>query len=139
MLNRVSSATVTRTATLLYCLLLPLPLIAPNPVALGAILFVFGAVNGSMDVAMNAHGVAVERDLGKPIMSSLHGGWSVGGFLAAGLSAVAGRGGSGPAGARAGRSASRCGCSRSSSPPGSARPRRTPRAAASRCPRAAWS
>ena len=33
---------------------------------------------------MNAHGVAVERDLGKPIMSSLHGGWSVGGFLAAG-------------------------------------------------------
>jgi len=95
-LNRVSSATVTRTATLLYCLLLPLPLIAPNPVALGAILFVFGAVNGSMDVAMNAHGVAVERDLGRPIMSSLHGGWSVGGFLAAGISAVAGVAGADP-------------------------------------------
>ena len=96
LLNRVSSATVTRTATLVYCLLLPLPLIAPNPVALGAILFVFGAVNGSMDVAMNAHGVAVERDLGKPIMSSLHGGWSVGGFVAAGLSAAAGVAGADP-------------------------------------------
>ena len=76
--------------------MLPLPLIAPNPVALGAILFVFGAVNGAMDVSMNAHGVAVERDLERPIMSSLHGGWSVGGFFAAGLSAVAGAAGADP-------------------------------------------
>ena len=59
-----SSAGVTRTATLVYCLMLPLPLLAPTPVALGAILFVFGAVNGAMDVSMNAHGIAVERDLG---------------------------------------------------------------------------
>ena len=51
---------------------------------LGAILFVFGAVNGAMDVSMNAHGVAVERELPQPIMSSLHGGWSVGGFVACG-------------------------------------------------------
>ena len=68
---------------------------------------------------MNAHGVAVERDLGRPIMSSLHGGWSVGGFLAAGLSAVAGRGRADPR-LLALASASRCGCPRSSSPPGSA-------------------
>jgi predicted MFS family arabinose efflux permease len=95
-LARRSSAGVARVGTLVYCLMLPLPLIAPNPVALGAILFVFGAANGVMDVSMNAHGVAVERDLGKPIMSSLHGGWSVGGFLAAGLSALAGAAGADP-------------------------------------------
>lgn len=95
-LDRRSSGKVARAATLTYCLLLPLPLIAPSPVALGAILFLFGAVNGSMDVAMNAHGVAVERELGKPIMSSLHGGWSIGGFLAAGLSALAGAAGVDP-------------------------------------------
>ena len=95
-LNRRSSAAVTRVVTLVFCLMLPLPLIAPNPVALGAILFVFGAVNGAMDVSMNAHGVAVERDLERPIMSSLHGGWSVGGFCAAGLSAVAGAAGADP-------------------------------------------
>ena len=47
----------------------------------------FGAANGAMDVAMNAHGVAVERTLGKPIMSSLHAGWSFGGL--AGSAAVA--------------------------------------------------
>jgi predicted MFS family arabinose efflux permease len=91
-----SSAGVTRAATLVYCLMLPLPLLAPSPVALGAILFVFGAANGVMDVSMNAHGVAVERDLGRPIMSSLHGGWSVGGFLAAGLAALAGAAGVDP-------------------------------------------
>jgi len=56
---------------------------------LAATLFVFGASGGAMDVAMNAHGVAVERELGRPIMSSLHGGWSVGGFVSAGLVAVA--------------------------------------------------
>jgi predicted MFS family arabinose efflux permease len=89
-LERRSSAQVTRIAALVFCLLLPLPLIAPSPVALGAILFVFGAANGAMDVSMNAHGVAVERDLGRPIMSSLHGGWSLGGFAAAGLAALMG-------------------------------------------------
>jgi fucose permease len=91
-----SSAQVTRIATLIYCLLLPLPLIAPSPVALGAILFVFGAANGAMDVSMNAHGVAVERDLGRPIMSSLHGGWSLGGFAAAGFAALTGAAGLDP-------------------------------------------
>jgi hypothetical protein len=87
-LDRRSSAGMTRAATLLACPLLPLPLLAPSPVALGAVLLCFGAVNGAMDVAMNAHGVAVERELPKPIMSSLHGGWSVGGFVAAGLVAL---------------------------------------------------
>jgi hypothetical protein len=96
LLDRRSSAGMTRAAALLYCLLLPLPLLAPSPAALGAVLFVFGAVNGAMDVSMNAHGVAVERELPKPIMSSLHGGWSVGGFVASGLVALSRAGGVDP-------------------------------------------
>ena len=91
------SASVTRAATLIFCLMLPLPLLATSPYMLGAILFVFGASNGAMDVAMNAHGVAVERELRKPILSSLHGGWSLGGFAGAGLGRGHGRGGSRPA------------------------------------------
>ena len=87
--DRRSSASVTRWTTLLFCLLLPLPLLATSPYALGAILFVFGAANGAMDVAMNAHGVAIQDRLAKPVMSSLHGGWSVGGFAAAGVVAMA--------------------------------------------------
>ena len=80
---------MTRAATLIFCLMLPLPLLATSASMLAAILFVFGATNGVMDVAMNAHGVALERELPKPIMSSLHGGWSLGGFASAGLVAIA--------------------------------------------------
>lgn len=89
-LNRRPSAPVARAATLFFCLLLPLPLLATSAPMLAAILFVFGASNGVMDVAMNAHGVAVERELRKPVMSSLHGGWSLGGFASAGIVVLAG-------------------------------------------------
>jgi predicted MFS family arabinose efflux permease len=95
-LDRRSSASVTRTAALVFCLMLPLPLLATSAPMLGAILFVFGASNGAMDVSMNAHGVAVERELPRPIMSSLHGGWSLGGFAASGLAVVAGSAGLDP-------------------------------------------
>src|SRR5665213_521812 len=88
-LDRHSSASVTRTASLVFCLMLPLPLLATSPSMLAAILFIFGASNGAMDVSMNAHGVAVERRRARPIMSSLHGGWSLGGFISAGLVAIA--------------------------------------------------
>ena len=88
-LDRRSSAATTRVAALVFVPLLVLPLLAPSPVLLGAALLVFGAANGSMDVAMNAHGVAVERTLGVPIMSSLHAGWSFGGLAGAAGVAVA--------------------------------------------------
>lgn len=89
LIDRRPTATLTRSATLVFCLMPALPLLATSPYMLGAILFVFGASNGAMDVAMNAHGVAIQKKLDRPIMSSLHGGWSVGGFAAAGLVAVA--------------------------------------------------
>ena len=37
-----------------------------------------GAGSGSLDVAANAHGVAVEQRLGRPVLSALHGAWSFG-------------------------------------------------------------
>ncbi len=88
-LDRRSSGATTRVLSLVYLPLLALPLFAPSPVLLGAALVVFGAANGGMDVAMNAHGVAVERSLGRPIMSSLHAGWSFGGLAGSGGVALA--------------------------------------------------
>jgi hypothetical protein len=88
-LHRRPSAHVVRAAALVYCLLGPLPVLPSSAVALGAALVAFGALNGAMDVSMNAHGVAVERELGRPIMSSLHAGWSFGGFFAAGAVSLA--------------------------------------------------
>ncbi|GGT02058.1 MFS transporter [Planobispora rosea] len=57
----------------------------PTLPALIAVLFLYGVVNASLDVSMNAHGVEVERAYGRPIMSSFHGMFSIGGLLGAGI------------------------------------------------------
>ncbi len=54
-----SSASVTRAATLIFCLMLPLPLLATSPIMLAAILFVFGASGGAM--IHSEHAAALER------------------------------------------------------------------------------
>lgn len=53
------------------------------------VLAVFGGAIGGMDVAMNANVVAIERRLGRAIMSSSHGFWSLGGFAGGGLGGIA--------------------------------------------------
>jgi len=77
------SRRVTTGAALVYCAAVPLPGLAPNLPLLMVALIALGAGNGAMDVAMNAQGVAVEARYGRPIMSSSHGLWSVGGFAGA--------------------------------------------------------
>src|SRR5262245_7824728 len=66
-----------------------LPGLAGSGVALFAGLLVFGVVGGALDVAMNAQGIEVERVLGRPILSGLHGLWSVGLGVGAGVAALA--------------------------------------------------
>lgn len=52
-------------------------------------LLLFGMALGTLDVAMNAHGLAVEREYGRPILSTLHGGWSSGGLIGAAVGGFA--------------------------------------------------
>ncbi|WP_181704431.1 MFS transporter [Chthonobacter albigriseus] len=85
--GRFGSSVVTRTAILLQMVLLPFVAVVPSFAILCPLLFAFGAANGVCDVAMNAHGVEVERRYARPILSSLHGMWSVGGFVAASAAA----------------------------------------------------
>lgn len=59
--------------------------LAPNAWLAAIALYVFGALAGSMDVAMNANAVVVEQKLGRAIMSSSHAFWSLGGFIGGGL------------------------------------------------------
>jgi MFS family permease len=61
--------------------------ISPGAGALAFVGFAIGASNGLMDVTMNAHATAVERDWGSPIMSSFHAAFSVGGLVGAGYGA----------------------------------------------------
>lgn len=51
-------------------------------------MFFLGGVIGAMDVAMNSNAVAVEKRLGKAIMSASHGFWSLGGFAGGALGGV---------------------------------------------------
>ncbi|BCB88260.1 MFS transporter [Phytohabitans suffuscus] len=90
---RVGSGWVVRAAILV----LPVGLVgagaAPTLVALLCLLLGFGAAHGLLDVSMNAHAVAVERALGRPIMNGCHAAWSIGavvGSLAGSAAAQAG-------------------------------------------------
>lgn len=85
LIGRTGSAAVVRVAGLLFCLSFPLPLYAQGPLALAGALALFGAALGTLDVAMNAHGLAVERHLHRPVMSSLHGCYSIGAAVGAGI------------------------------------------------------
>jgi MFS family permease len=81
LINRLGSARMTLVGALGFCAFLFLPSFAPTlPLFMigGALL---GASVGTMDVAMNAHGLAVEKELKKPVMSGYHGGFSVGAAL----------------------------------------------------------
>ena len=66
-----------------------LPALARSVPALVGALFVVGVTNSTLDLAMNAQGVSVERHMKRPILSSLHAAFSFGGVAGAGLGALA--------------------------------------------------
>ena len=53
-----------------------------------ALAFFYGASMGSLDVTMNAHGVAVERRYGRSILASFHAAFSIGGLAGGVLGAL---------------------------------------------------
>jgi predicted MFS family arabinose efflux permease len=78
------------TATIVaWCLGLVLPALPTSFAVLCVVLLLFGAAAGLADMAMNAEGALVERLLGRSVMSSLHGFWSVGVLLGSAASAAA--------------------------------------------------
>lgn len=80
-----------------YALTLALPALAPSLPLLIAALFVNGAANGSLNVAINAHASLVARRLDRPILASFHALFSGGGLAGAAIGgAVAGLGISAP-------------------------------------------
>jgi len=92
-----SRATVVLGLPVFALLLVPLAF-APGLLSLAVALFAFGAAAGAVDVAMNAHGLAVEARYGRPILSSLHAGWSFGGLAGAAVGAAVAWAGVGPEG-----------------------------------------
>jgi predicted MFS family arabinose efflux permease len=81
--DRFGSSRVLVPAALLEGVLLIPPALAGGLVTLSVALFVFGAVHGTLNIAMNANAAEVERAHGRPIMASFHALYSIGGFLGA--------------------------------------------------------
>lgn len=94
--DRFGSRTAMRAGFPLLCASVVLPALAGGVVTLLLALFVLGALSGFLDVAMNAHGIEVERHLRRPLLSALHGLWSVGLGAGAGIAAIAAAAGADP-------------------------------------------
>ena len=85
LVDRFGSRTVMVPAVLLDALLLVTPSLAGNLAVLAGCLVAFGAVHGTLNIAMNVNAVEVQTAYGRPIISSCHAVYSVGGFLGAGI------------------------------------------------------
>ncbi|WP_374450069.1 MFS transporter, partial [Stella sp.] len=92
-IQRLGGVPTVATLALAFAGLLALPPLAPGLGWLMLACLAFGAANGGLDVAMNTHAAAVERAWRRPIMSSFHAFYSLGGLAgatAAGSAAAAG-------------------------------------------------
>jgi len=70
-------------ATPLYAFALTILALATAGWQLALFLFLFGVAGNLCNIALNTQGVAGETYYGKPIMTSFHGAWSIGGFTGA--------------------------------------------------------
>ena len=86
---RLGSRTVTSASAAALSAAVVLPVLTPGVATSAAALALLGACNATLDVAMNAHGVLVEDGYRRPIMSSFHALFSLGGLIGAGGAAVA--------------------------------------------------
>lgn len=89
---RFGSRSVTIIAATCLCIMLPLLALAPTLPILVATLALFGASSGSMDVAMNTQGVAIEHRYARPILNSFHACFSLGGLTGAFIASLAATG-----------------------------------------------
>lgn len=81
LIARFGSVAILRAFALSSSAALPIVVFSPSMPVLVPAMAILGALIGCMDVAMNANAVEVERRLGRAIMSSSHGFWSLGGFV----------------------------------------------------------
>lgn len=89
LVHRWTSATTARCAAVATGVCVVLLGLAHSLLTLSAALTAFGVTLGALDITMNTQGVAVERGYGRPIMSGLHGVYSIGVLAGAALGSAA--------------------------------------------------
>lgn len=83
--RRFGNHPVTVVCAVILSLSVALPPLTHSAAALGAVLLVFGAAYGSINVAFNSAAVDLVAALRRPIMPSFHAAFSLGGMIGAGL------------------------------------------------------
>jgi MFS family permease len=83
-------------AGIVLLLMLPMPFLIGILPSLVLVMLEVGAALGTMQVAMNVLAVDVQARVPRPIMSSLHGAWSAGGLVGAGVGSLAAHAGVAP-------------------------------------------
>ncbi|MFB7269297.1 MFS transporter [Streptomyces sp. NPDC056244] len=83
--RRFGSHPVTVVSAVLLSLSIALPPQAHSALALGLVLLVFGTAYGALNVAMNSAAVDLVAALRRPVMSSFHAAFSLGGMVGAGV------------------------------------------------------
>lgn len=81
--TRIGSRLATQVMTIALVLALLIPILAPHVVVLFIGTAIAGTFGGALNVAMNTQASEVEKAYGRPIMSSFHGFFSLGGLVAA--------------------------------------------------------
>lgn len=81
LIHRFGSRAVALAGALVLIAVVPLLAIAPGVPLVCLTLYFVGASNGQADVAMNAHSMAVQDRMHRPILSAIHGWFSLGGFV----------------------------------------------------------
>src|ERR1700743_1420229 len=77
MTARLGSRAVCRVAGVAFPIMLSAVVLAPTALLMTMALLCFGIAGASMDVAMNAQGIAIEEQLGERTISRRHGVWSI--------------------------------------------------------------
>lgn len=85
---KIGSRAASITGLIVLCGSLPSLAFVPSLATLTTALFMFGAGNSVLDVAMNAQAVLVERAYGRPIFAGFHAFWSIGGLVGSALGAI---------------------------------------------------
>jgi len=85
--HRYGSRSVILICSFAYALALPLIGLAPSTWTIAPVLMGFGMLGNIMNISLNTQALGLENQLGKSILASFHGVWSMAGFTGAGVGA----------------------------------------------------
>lgn len=96
LISRYGSRRPVRVLAVVYCATVASVGAAPTLSLLALALFAFGMANGGVDVAMNAHGLAVEQRYGRSVMNGFHAWFSIGALAGSATGSLAAQADIGP-------------------------------------------